>query len=543
MMFRRKSLYLLLLLFLLSSSLFSGMSHSFGLIYQGYGANRVVSGSLHLIRLDGDKIILDAGAFFGQDGKGIPPLPSQTLSQVRGIFITHAHTDHVGRLLDLRALGYTGPIYSSLPTVALLPVMLSMSARYGDQGEETFVYSRASWERNKQKGRDTPVHSQKNCPWLQRIKGENRDTCMTRRSLLQEEGFYLCSQCVEEEVQVVMQEVIPIPLGEPFSITERIILTTYLTPHIPGSVMVLLEGKESGHTLLYTGDLGSGLSPFLPPQEEVAAAHWILLEGTYGPGTFPPDPWERDVLLETLGRYLEEGRRIIIPAFVLDRTQQLLYELYRGKKAGLIPWDTPIGVLGTTALTINTLYRKTFREEEYAPYFSPSFLEEGPYPINLYTPISQPRLLEPGEIIITSPGMAETGYARELIETHLQEEDVVILFVGYLDGETFGGELMAAVQEGEEGIWVGETWTPVEAVVKQVRSFQGHATPCQIKAFLSRICQVEGLLLVHTSYPTGRELKGLYEEAFPGIQIEIPAGGIEYPLPVPVQSEEAALQD
>ncbi|MDP8214912.1 MAG: MBL fold metallo-hydrolase [Candidatus Euphemobacter frigidus] len=112
--------------------------------YTGYGANRCVSGSLHLISIDGDRLILDAGIFYGNDGDGAPPLPANLLDGVEVIILSHVHLDHSGRILELFKKGFRGKIYCSLPTKELLPTMLVMSARSADLGRESFYFSRNS---------------------------------------------------------------------------------------------------------------------------------------------------------------------------------------------------------------------------------------------------------------------------------------------------------------------------------------------------------------------------------------------------------------
>ncbi|MEA1927019.1 MAG: MBL fold metallo-hydrolase, partial [Candidatus Auribacterota bacterium] len=89
--------------------------------YTGYGANRCVSGSLHLISIDGDNLILDAGAFYGDDGIGAPPFPAELLPGISAIILSHVHLDHSGRILELVKKGYRGKIYCSLPTKELMP--------------------------------------------------------------------------------------------------------------------------------------------------------------------------------------------------------------------------------------------------------------------------------------------------------------------------------------------------------------------------------------------------------------------------------------
>lgn len=108
-----------------------------GFEYVGYGANRRVSGALHVIAAGSDSVILDAGSFYGDDGRGVPSVPAEIVELASAVVLTHAHADHVGRLINLSKAGYKGPIYLTEPTKELMRVMLPMSARFGDMGTET----------------------------------------------------------------------------------------------------------------------------------------------------------------------------------------------------------------------------------------------------------------------------------------------------------------------------------------------------------------------------------------------------------------------
>lgn len=504
-----------------------------GLYYTGYGGNQVVSGSLHLIALDGDTFILDAGSFLGDEGAKFSPITREVLEDVQGVIITHAHTDHIGRLLELIKKGYRGPIYMSRPTEVILPIMLTMAARYGDQGEEAYYYSRASYNRNTNTHKSTPVHTLPSCSWGKKIHFSNIETLTARRSELQSLNLYLCSYCIQEEVEEVMKHVESRPLREPFPVSSNVTASFYLTPHIPGSVMVFLEG-QSGLSLLYTGDFGSGLSPFLPPQEEIYRANYALIEGTYGPwiGELPID--RRDFQRE-VGQRIEEGMRIIIPSFVLDRTQQVLFELQRGVSNGYIPPETPIFVLGSTAVRINNIYRYEFLKDFYEPYFTSLYATEGPFGPTFYQALPRLREIDPGEIIITSPGMADGGYAKELIAMYLEEEDTAILFTGYLSPETLGGRLLEATRRGEETIVIDGQNYIIRATVRQMRHFSGHGTPSQIEGFLAGIVDLEGILIVHSAFNVAKALKEYYQRAFPYLEIIIPEGGREYELLKPLE--------
>ncbi len=532
MIFRNKHQGLLILVliisFLAGCSKIGGpstevSSSSAGINYTGYGANQCVSGSLHVLEIDGEKIILDAGLFYGQDGQDAPPLEKSLIENVSAIIITHAHLDHVGRLFQLLLLGYQGPIYCTAPTRDLMPVMLTMEARYGDFGPEEFYYSIKSKTRNKNSSYNTAVHLYP-CESGKNITAKNKRTIKTRRSELDQQGFYYCKNCADLDVEKVIKQVQILPLDTESQITRQLTVKFLPTPHIPGSVMAFINSSKSGKTVLYTGDFGSGTSRFLAAQSAPQKADFAIVEGTYGiNGNNDPltNEAERREFQEYIGNCIRKNQRVIIPAFVLDRSQQILGEISRGMDSGLIP-PVPVKVFSPSTAEINYLYKEIFTDSGYRPFFSDDYQTSGPFK-DIYREYSRIEDVAYGEIALASSGMADSVYSREFVNKWLDDPQTAFVFVGYQDPESVGG-MVTVAQQGSR-VKIDNKWHDVRAKIKKFGCFSSHGSYEQISEYLKGTQGLQKVILVHSDFAPAKELQEKYHQDFPQIQFFLPASG------------------
>ena len=405
--------------------------------YTGYGANRCVSGSLHLVSIDGDSLILDAGSFYGEDGEGAPPFPSDLLPDISAIILSHVHLDHTGRVLELVKKGYKGKIYCSLPSRELMPTMLSMAAGSADLGRESFYFSKNSYRNNRREKKPTCAHLRKDCPWGQQITAKGTRSCS--RKDLEGLGFFLCRDCARMDVDEVLERIQVVRPGRKYRISPKLTAEFFNTPHLPGSMMVRILNPKTGRSLLYTGDFGSGLSPFLKEQDQVDEATWAIIEGTYGTGSHPGE--SREDFQKYVGKCLQADKRVIIPSFVLDRSQQVLREISHGIKAGYIPKNQKVKVFSPSAAEINNIYKETFTRAKFSSLFSDSYREEGPFDDICVIPRKWDDTVRHGEIANCASGMADAGYAKEFVKRWVGDPNTVFIFVGYQSPSSVGGRL------------------------------------------------------------------------------------------------------
>jgi metallo-beta-lactamase family protein len=491
--------------------------------YTGYGANGIVSGSLHILEMDGDKIILDAGLFYGNDGANIPLLTKSHVENVSAVIVSHAHLDHIGRLSQLLRLGYSGPIYCTEPTKDILPIMLRMEAKYGDFGSEQFYYSALSKAKNDKTGKMTAIHLY-NCEYGSKIYPKNKKTIFSTRKALEKQSFYLCNSCADIDVGQIMDQVKVLPIATRCEITENLNIEFLNTPHIPGSVMVLVNSNNSNQTVLYTGDFGSGNSRFLPRQAQVETADYAIIEGTYGipDGNLSlSNEEERLMFQKYIGECVSNNKRVIIPAFVLDRSQQVLGEISRGMESGYIP-RTSVKIFSPSTSEINKLYANTFTQPEYQPYFSTEYFLKGPFNPIFFMEKNEVEQIEYGEIALASSGMADTVYSKDFIKQWISDPQTVFIFVGYQDPETIGGII---TKSGVSGIIIDENQYVVAAEIKKFNCFSGHGSYIQISQFLSNIEGLKKVVLVHSDKPVAEKLIQSYQQDLPEIKFVLPASG------------------
>ncbi len=532
--------------------------------YTGYGANLAVTGSLHVVTLNGEKFILDAGSFQGGDGKDIPPITPEVISGVNAVIISHAHADHIGRLLKLVKLGYENKIYATTLTAEFLPIMLRMSARHGDFGIERFYYSSNSMRRARREGRSARAHSHNNCS-----SGETIFSpffISASRDELENRSLYYCPICARMDVESVLRLVEPKELREPFKVAEEITAEFYHTPHMPGSAMILLRDTEGGGSILYTGDFGSGLSPFLPPQEKVSQADWVIVEGIHAPGDTHKVE-ERQHLRQFVAESIGAGKRVIIPAFVLDRTQQVLHELSVARRDGLLPENTAIKVFSPSANEISGIYAQTLREDRFAAYVSETYREQGPFDDIYQVPYPGDDEVAYGEVAIVSPGMADAGLAKRMVEKWVSDPRTAFVFVSYQAEGTLGRELtelsdslvelvlkngtsitgtvvnenvsmvlldtgvgrraisrsaIDSIQPGTPTINIDGEIYPVQAAIRRFHGMGGHGDVEQIHTFLADIEGLSAILIVHSDAPVAETLTEYYSTHFPDVEVLAP---------------------
>ena len=246
-----------------------------------HGGARGVTGSCHQLAIDENhSLMIDCGLFQGEDAEQLSTQTDQSMLQalkfqpqqienLKGLILTHVHIDHVGRLPWLLATGYQGPIYCSEPSAHLLPLVLE------DALSQSFTRKRR----------------------------------LIRRVLNQ-----------------VAKQLRPIPYGKKVTLWPGVKLKLYPAGHILGSAYLTLDLPDGTRTL-FSGDLGAPWSPILAAPRSPWRCDHLILESTYGDRQHQHRKQRRRLLEQALTRALSDRGTVLIPAFSLGRTQELLYEL------------------------------------------------------------------------------------------------------------------------------------------------------------------------------------------------------------------------
>ncbi len=494
------------------------------LAYVGLGANETVSGSMHLLFYGNYCCALDVGSFYGKDEKRGCRITRKIAQEVGCVILSHVHLDHCGRLYQLIRMGYEGPIYCSEITKKLLPVMMHMALEYGGGfGEEKMEYSKLgsnyhqtpgrSWE-SKSQGRFHVLHTHKQCQYRQKISRRNKRVLTTSREKINRKKFALCDVCHQLEIEDIVRNVEAVPVGQTVQLTPRLSFSFTPTPHIPGAMMTTIKDAVADKTLLFTGDAGSGLSFFLAPQQEVGKPDVIIMEGTYGYSPSTNMPSKTD-FLNRLNICLRSGRNVIIPAFVLDRSQQIIALVKLGVEAGYLPMNAEAMLLSPSANKITKIYEEVLPNIPNAG-LSSQFRQLVAWN-QYYQSISSIEQWERSRhcILITSSGMASMGFSKELLKKYVENPDTTFMFVGYQDPDEEGGILLRAQKDDSPYVLIDGEKYMRRAQFEKFDGFSGHAKFSQLCSLLEQARGFKKVLLVHHDADTVDKLISEYSSRFP----------------------------
>lgn len=500
-----------------------------------YGAAGRVSGSLAVLDTGNGRWMIDCGAeMLETTGPDSPPAQPPTAppdslpvdpKTITAAFITHAHTDHVGRLPLLVEGGFRGPIFLTPATAELLPVMLHMQVRYDRGRTRDWAWSRQSLERARAGGRLLSVHWHAACRYRAAIAPANLRSAQCSLDALadrfQREGQPVqvapCQRCAEEEVAAIVACCRRVEYERPWEVARGVRVTLRDAGHIPGSASVLFEVTVEGRErrVLFSGDVGNDLSALFAGPRPAPAADAVFLETTYGPTLRDPSVLEeRAEFRRAVGEAVRRGHVAWIPVFALDRTQKILYELHVAQRERLLPDGVPIYCASSTARELTVVYRKHqqagwFREEVASD-------PEAWSPRGLRASASLPKNLPRPCVLLTTSGMMDQGWSRQMVDRLLPDEAVSVFLVGYQEPSSPGGLLKKAVGLMAEGTRDQAGRAPpaakrprdpvleldgrriaVRAAVRAYRCFSGHADAKEMDAWLARVPPNAPLILVH----------------------------------------------
>jgi len=452
-----------------------------------HGAARTVTGSKHIIHLkNGKKVLLDCGLFqgMGKETIRLNKVFGFQPSQLSYVIISHAHIDHIGLLPRLVAEGYRGPIYLTDATEDLAKIMLVDSAKI----QESDVM-----HINKQRAREG-------------------------RELV--EPLYTI-----EDANNVFPYLKSIPYNQATQIDKDIELLYTDSGHILGSACVNLTIKEEGKEkrITFSGDLGRYRDVILRSPQPFPQADIIILESTYGDKIHEDTkPMTDDLLRYIQHTCIEKKGKLIIPAFSVGRTQELLYALNRLDLENRLPKlnyyvDSPLSIKATNIIKahpecFNPAVQKMLkRDEDVFDFKGLHFIETAQESMAL-NDSKDPC------VIISASGMAEAGRVKHHILHNVENSRSTILIVGYCEPQSLGARLMS----GNSEVSIFGKKFMVNAEVGVIKSMSAHGDYDDMSQWLScqNINEVEKVFLVHGEYDVQQNFKAkLIRKGFRDVDI------------------------
>ena len=454
-----------------------------------HGAARTVTGSKHLITLtNGKKLLLDCGMFQGM-GPETTELNSEfgfNPKEVNYVILSHAHIDHCGLIPKLIKDGYNGKVYATPATKDLAKVLMEDSA--GIQEND--------------------------------IKFENK-----KRALL---GLpYLKPLYTTDDALVAADHFESVDYDKWFKIDENFEFCYTDAGHIIGSAAVHLRINENGKksTLTFSGDVGRYRDIILKSPGIFEQSDFILLESTYGNSLHDEHRPSTDTLLKWIEHTcIKKKGKLIIPAFSVGRTQEILYSLNQLELERMLPnldyfVDSP---LSTKATAIIKSYPQYFnsRIQKVLQSDKDPFDFKG---LKFIKTVDESKMLNYNKnpcVIISASGMAEAGRVKHHISNNIENSKNTILLTGYCEPHSLGGRLMHHPKE----VNIFGQPHEVNAEIVEMRSMSAHGDYDDLCQFLA--CQdaqkVKKLFLVHGEYPVQLDFqKRLIRKGF--LDVEIPS--------------------
>lgn len=404
-----------------------------------HGAAQTVTGSQHLLTINGKKLLLDCGLYQGRRSEAeyrnrhflYKP------SEVQALVLSHAHIDHSGLIPNLTRQGFKGPIFATRATVDLAEAMLRDSGRIQESDAEYIN------RRNARHGRSERV-----------------------------EPLY-----TEADAEAALKQFAGQDYKRPFAVMPGVTATYYDAGHMLGSASVVLDIEENGRKLrlAFSGDIGRMNLPILRDPTLLRDVDYAIMEATYGGRDHQPPEAAYAELSEVVLETVKRGGKIIIPSFAVGRAQEIVYELNRLIHTGTIP-PLPVYVDSPLATDVSDVFREhvdLYDEETQA------FLKRNGSPLE-FSSLTYTRSVEESKaineqrgplVIISASGMCESGRILHHLRNNIGNPRNTILIVSWQAEHTLGRRL---ADHAKEVKIFGDLY-PVRAQVATINGYSGHA--------------------------------------------------------------------
>jgi len=427
-----------------------------------WGAAQTVTGSMHMLELDGGRLLMDCGLFQGRRAEGRKlnnELPADP-STIDVVLLSHAHIDHSGLLPKLYREGFRGRIFATAATRDLCASMLPDSA-YIQEKDAEWVNRR---ERRKGGDRIQPLY----------------------------EG---------PDAVAVMEHFVDVAYGERFEPLAGAEVEYRDAGHILGSATMTLTLREGGRTvkLGFTGDVGRPDRPILRDPQPMEDCDYLICESTYGGRIHEPPDQAKQRLASVVGSTARRGGKVIIPAFAVGRTQEIVHRLDDLTNEGRLP-SIPVYVDSPLAVNVTDVFRQ--HPECYDADLL-EYMESDPHPFGFHR-LTYIRDVEDSKalngsslpmVIISASGMCEAGRILHHLRNNIEDPRNTVMIVGYCAPHTLCRRI---VERRREVKIFGEPHR-LRSEVEVMNSYSAHADEPELVDFVSHLDsdRLRKIFLVH----------------------------------------------
>ena len=458
------------------------------------GADHEVTGSCHYLEACGLKILVDCGMEQGANVFENAELPVG-YGEIDYVLVTHSHIDHVGLLPLAYARGFKGSVMATRATCDLCDIML------------------------------------RDCAHIQETEAEWKNRKAKRAGRPQTPPIYTMN-----DAEGVLKHFVPCEYGEIIRLAEGLTIRFTDAGHLLGSasIEVWMKEDDTEKKIVFSGDIGNQNKPLIRNPQYIAQADYVVMESTYGTRNHVRTGEYIDEFAKVIQETLDRGGNVVIPAFAVGRTQEVLYYLRRIKEEGLVKnhphfpvyLDSPLAVEATHVFKKNML--DCYDEEAKAlvmkgvnPIFFPglrlSVTSQESVAINFD---------DSPKVIISAAGMCDAGRIRHHLTHNLWRPECSILFAGYQAAGTLGRSII----DGREVVKIFGEAIEVRAQIRSIEGISGHADQKGLFAWLDGYLEKPGkVFVVHGEDAACQEFVRILKEE-KGYDAAAPYSGSVYDL-------------
>ncbi len=456
---------------------------------------------MHEVEAGGQRFLLDCGTFQGrrQQARDVNtklPIPA---ADVHAVLLSHAHIDHSGNLPTLVKNGFNGPIYTSPATADLCNPLLLDSAFI--QEKDAIFLNKRSWRRKA-------------------VFGE-ADTSKPVEPIYTTEDA--------ERVLPLFQRVL---LHMPTEVGDDLTYETWDAGHLLGSTSMVVESRANGKPvrLCFSGDVGRINLPIIPDPEMCPQADYLIMESTYGDRLHKQLEHVADKLAKAITRTAERGGRIVVPAFALGRTQQLVLLLHQLVKANRIPMipvfiDSPLAVKTTQVFRAHHAARdaetNALAEDGADPFSFPR--------LRYIQDVNESKALNDLRgpfLVISASGMCEAGRILHHLRNSIENPRNTVLITGFQAENTLGRKIV----DGHREVPIFGEPMRLRAEVVKLNELSGHADQSELLTWMKpAVPGLKKVFLVHGETLAQQALARAIQEMY-GLPVVIPARGDSFVL-------------